>query len=518
MGGLFVFDLLVPTLIVLPFVAVPVVVSAVWAPTRVVVGLAILSVTMALVSGISNDYFANLNDILWMGAMALIGAVAVAAAEIRERTQAQRDAASSMLRATLDAEFDPHVFLEAVRDHVGQIVDFVYVDANPAACAYIQIPREQLIGARLLELLPGHVGSGLLESYREVVETGQPLHLDDFAYEQELLGGEPRRYDVRATKVGDAISYTWRDVTDRYETARAMQQSEERYRLLAENSSDVVVRSREGTILWVSPSLARCLGWQPREWIGHSLQDFTTPDDAATINLAQADMQSGNPVIFKARAIDSSGNWHWVEVHAQAYRDAQGRVDGYLSSFRVIDKEVEAEADLAKRAAYDDLTGALKRDLALQRLEDIGQHPRVPGTETAVLFIDVDDFKNVNDTFGHAVGDALLQRFAEIMRESVRAGDTIARMGGDEFLIILPGLHSLDEATCVAEKIHAACAQPIPLRGEVVTATVSIGVTLSRTSERGEDMVARADHAMYAAKSAGRNAVVAIPAQMVSPR
>lgn len=153
----------------------------------------------------------------------------------------------------------------------------------------------------------------------------------------------------------------------------------------------------------------------------------------------------------------------------------------------VVDKEVEAEADLARRATFDDLTGALKREPALQGLRDIGQHPRAPGSQTAVLFVDVDDFKHVNDTLGHA------------------AGDTVARMGGDEFLVVLPGLHDVDEATAVAEQIQRACAQPIALPAGTANPTVSIGVTLSAPAEGSQDLIARADHAMYRAKQAGRN-------------
>lgn len=118
--------------------------------------------------------------------------------------------------ATVETFLDPHVVLEAARDADGEIVDFVFAEANQAACDYNQIPREQLIGTTVMEILPAHAASGLLELYRNVVETGEPLALDDFEYPHEIAG-EPRFFDIRASRMDDGISFTWRDVTDRHE-------------------------------------------------------------------------------------------------------------------------------------------------------------------------------------------------------------------------------------------------------------------------------------------------------------
>jgi len=138
---------------------------------------------------------------------------------VRAREAAEADRAT--LRATLDSLMDPHVLLEAVRDDRGQIVDFLFADANPAACAYNGIAYEDLVGSRLLEHYPGVVGAGLLKQCAHVVETGEPLRLDDLVYPVETMGGQERHLDIRAARVGDGVSYTWRDVTDRYAAATA---------------------------------------------------------------------------------------------------------------------------------------------------------------------------------------------------------------------------------------------------------------------------------------------------------
>ena len=149
------------------------------------------------------------------------------------RAQKERDADRAALRATGDALLDPVVRLEAVRDESGEIVDFVFEEANPAACEYNKMTYEQLVGARLLDQFPGQAGTVLLEMYRHVIEADEPLVLDDFVYPQELMGGEERHYDIRAAHVaGDWLTYTWRDVTERQSQREiAEQQNRDRQRL-----------------------------------------------------------------------------------------------------------------------------------------------------------------------------------------------------------------------------------------------------------------------------------------------
>ena len=427
---------------------------------------------------------------------------------VKRGEQAEYEAARR--QAIFETLLDPHVLLESVRDESGAIVDFIYADANDAACQYNQTPREMLIGMRLLDLLPGQAGSGMLQMYADAVESGDPLVLNDYAYPHEILKDE-RRFDIRAVRVGDALSYTWRDVTDRYESAQRIVASEERYRLLAEYSSDVVMQARDGVMVWLSPALESALGWSPADWIGHHFEEFTHPDDVELARRSRAEIQEGRSKVTTLRMRDASGRFHWVEIHAGPSLDSSGNPDGIVASFRVVDKEVDATEELKRRATFDDLTGALKREPALDHLQAIGHHPRTPGIETGVLFIDVDDFKSVNDTWGHAAGDALLKTLAERVRRNVRVEDTVARMGGDEFLITLSGIHDLAEAVTIAEKIRGACAEPVDTSEGSVTATVSIGVTLADPVESGDDLIARADKAMYAAKRAGRNRVVAVP-------
>jgi PAS domain S-box-containing protein len=266
------------------------------------------------------------------------------------RTREAAKAGEAALRATLDSLLDPHVRLEAVRDESGQITDFVYVDANPAACAYNRIDYQNLIGARLLDLQPGSVGSGLLDQYRQVVETGEPLALDDSLYAQELLGGQERHYDVRAARVGDGLSYTWRDVTDRHTAAQWLAESEEHYRLLAENASDAVMRlSPDRMYEWVSGSIADVLGWAAPDLLGQVIDEFIHPDDLALFRHAVADTSPERTASTEFRFRRSDGSYRWVLCHTRLKLDEDGTPVALVGGLVDIEARKAVEAQELER-------------------------------------------------------------------------------------------------------------------------------------------------------------------------
>jgi diguanylate cyclase (GGDEF)-like protein/PAS domain S-box-containing protein len=435
--------------------------------------------------------------------------------DIQKEVQARTalEAERTRLHATLDSLLDPHVSLEAVRDPQGRIADFIFTDANEAACRYNKMDREHLVGMRLLELLPAHRASGLFDLYRQALESEQPLVLNDFIYPHELYG-EDRRFDIRAVKVGDALSFTWRDVTDRYRMARQLAASEEHYRLLTENSYDTAIRvSDDGTILWVSPSLRALLGWEPAEWIGQPMPRFLAPASAGSLLANLRRVVAGEPVIARYEVLAKDGRPHWAESRAMPYLDAQGHRDGAVAAFHLIDEQVAMEQELERRARTDELTSLLNRKEVFARIEALGgRHPRT-GHSIAVLFCDIDKFKNINDAHGHAAGDEVLRVMADRIRGCLRSTDDLgARVGGDELLVVLHGVQNLDNAVDIAEKLRLSAAEPIPIPDGTVHATVSIGVTLAAPGESTGSLVARADEAMYRAKQTGRNQVVPIPA------
>lgn len=290
----------------------------------------------------------------------------------------------------------------------------------------------------------------------------------------------------------------------------ALAASESHYRLLAENSSDVVLLERDGSIEWISPSLTATLGWRPEEWIGHGVEEHIHRDDIEVVAARRSVVAAGVSDVIRLRMEARDGSHHWVEVHAGPVAGESGQRPGIVASFRLIDAEVAAEQRLERQASFDDLTGAFKRESGFTRLQDAVRRTDDTGNDIAVLFLDVDDFKDVNDNCGHATGDAVLQAIAQRTRASIRSSDSLTRLGGDEFLVLLEGIHSVDQAFAVAEKIRCRCCETIDTADGCVSASVSIGVTLAHAPEQADDIVARADRAMYAAKAQGRNRVIAI--------
>lgn len=434
------------------------------------------------------------------------------ARDVQEQIETQQALSLSQrrLRTSVDGMLDPQVLLAPVRDAAGTIIDFTYLDVNRATTEYLSCSAEALIGSSLMETMPGVRDSGLLAMYIHTLERDEPLVVDDFLYANEVLG-LVRRYDIRGSRMGDQLTLTWRDTTDRFEIQQRIAKSEQHFRLLAENSTNVVTLLREGRVAWVSPSLHRMLGWEPAQWIGRSYLDLVHPDDRSLATEAVSAIEASGARVLRLRVCAVAGGFHWAEVHADVYIDTDGKRDGLVASFRTIDAEVAAEAAIARLARFDTLTGLANRNEALQRFAERQAVERRKGGASAVLFCDVDRFKSINDLQGHAAGDQTLQVLAERIRACVRSGDICARMGGDELLVILDGIHELRQASDIAEKTRAAAEQPIPLGSTShVTATLSIGVALAASGESFDEVMARADAAMYEAKQKGRNQVVLV--------
>lgn len=407
----------------------------------------------------------------------------------------------------LDADVDPRALLDPIRDASGQLVDFDITVANPAGAAYFQRELDELIGQRLSAILPPEAFLRGMAIYGGVLESGEAFMTDRMAVPQGIA--RPGRfYDLRAVRAGSGVSITWRDATEIVEREEALAESETRYRLLAENASDVVVQTLDGVMTWLSPALVPALGWRPDEWIGHCLDDYTNPEDVGRLQMRRADVGQGHSSLFRLRLLGREGGYHWVEVHAGPNLDDGGRNSGMVASFRVIDEQVEVERQREHLARFDALTGLMNRAQVIDTVRDVIEQTPRTGSQSAILFCDVDRFKDVNDEFGHAVGDTVLRSLGERIRECIRADDFAARIGGDEFLVVLIGLHGEQEALTIAEKIRSAADQPIALNpaGQIRTG-LSIGVALAQPGETVDRFIERADTAMYRAKQAGRNLV-----------
>lgn len=252
----------------------------------------------------------------------------------------------SRLRAVIDTLLDPHVVLRAVRDRNGRISDFVFLEANPLACVFNQLPHEQLIGRSLLELQPASQRTELFQAYIQVVETGEPLILDDWMDPLDVLGRSQRRYDLRAVKLGDGISQIWRDVTERSEAQERLRASQERFQLLATNSIDILLRlDDQGVIRWVSPSIAT-LGFDPADWLHRPMGEFLEAGSHQEWLRQLRTISSLPSITARLQLADHKRVGHWMESQLRTFLVSDGTADGLVLSLRLIDDRVAMERQL----------------------------------------------------------------------------------------------------------------------------------------------------------------------------
>ena len=424
------------------------------------------------------------------------------------------------LKATIDSLLDPHALLEAVRDSSGAIIDFVYADANDAACHSVGLPREQLIGSMLLGSVPtppsqgspGHGSSGLFDAYRQVVSSGEPLILDAYRCPGASADVE-RRFDVRGVRLGDAISCTWRDVTDRHLATRALARSEQRFRLAMESAPiGMAVLGLDGGFTEVNPALCRMLN-RGTEWLlRHKITDVLYPgEESADRRIRdEALARPSVPQIADHRLVTAAGDPVWVEHSVGLLRDEDGQPTSYVSQFSNITEQRQAREQLRFQASHDSLTELANRGALMTAMKSfLGRAAHDSGDPLAVLFCDIDGLKAINDNFGHAAGDDVILETAKRLRAQVGDAGLVARLGGDEFIIALPGVPDASAAGRMAGKVTDAMHPPIAAHGRTLNVTVSIGISMAEPGDDADAILTRADRALYRAKDAGRDRVIA---------
>ncbi|GAB7190495.1 EAL domain-containing protein [Kineococcus sp. NUM-3379] len=403
---------------------------------------------------------------------------------------------------------DPWVACRAVRDASGAVADLEYVLANPEAEAAVGLGP--LVGRRMLDVVPEARG-GLFELFRESLEEGVPRQLclprltrDDLP----LWRAGWVTYEVRVA--GDTVVVHWRDSTAEREDAEAAKLLEQRLTALVENASDVVsVASAEGTITYVTPAVVRVLG---RDVLGEDVLASVHPDHREVAQAVFEQIVAGRPgesaeVELQVRHED--GRWLWVDVHGTNYL-ADPAVGGVVLNWRDVTEQRTLADRLRRDALHDPLTGLPNRRLLTAELERAVARTQRDDSSVGVVLCDVDHFKAVNDALGHPAGDELLHAIAGRLRHAVRPADVVARIGGDEFVVLAEDL-SADPATgraelaALAARVRGAVRGSYLLSGHETVVTTTMGGAVGRYPVPTGDLVAEADAALYEAKRFGRD-------------
>ncbi|MEM9467716.1 MAG: EAL domain-containing protein [Actinomycetota bacterium] len=303
-------------------------------------------------------------------------------------------------------------------------------------------------------------------------------------------------------------------LSDRVETDALIAETNERlaaaediFQAVAEYTSDLVcLHQPDGTYTYVSPSVRRLLDLDPATLVGGHPVDLAHPGtrDALTTGLQDASRRGAEPTRFRHRVRHRNGGYRWFETAVTPILDTEGAVRQLQSSSRDITEQRETEQSLIKKAFHDELTGLANKALLLDRMNQAFAISRRTAQATGVLFIDLDGFKTVNDTLGHHVGDTALTKVAERLTAIVRPGDTLARIGGDEFVILCAGTDGARGASTVARRVLDAFTKPFVLEGQEIALGASIGIATSSGGDDADAVLEQADTAMYEAKHRGK--------------
>ena len=288
-----------------------------------------------------------------------------------------------------------------------------------------------------------------------------------------------------------------------------VQQSEQRFRLLAEHMQDLVcLHDPEGRYVYVSPSATTVLGYEPDALVGVDPFTLIHEEDRERVRESgqQRLLEGQESVQVGYRLRHAEGHYVWLETVAQPVRDEAGKVVNLVTSSRDITERKRIEERLVQGALFDELTGLANRVLLLDRLRQaLSRSARNESWRFALLFLDLDRFKVVNDSLGHNAGDELLKALAARLKTCVRGSDTVARLGGDEFCVLIEDVDGPDHATATAARIQSALAEPFTLHGHDIFTSASIGIAFSASHYRDpQELLRDADIAMYRAKASGK--------------
>jgi diguanylate cyclase (GGDEF)-like protein/PAS domain S-box-containing protein len=301
---------------------------------------------------------------------------------------------------------------------------------------------------------------------------------------------------------------TVEDVTVEVTARRALAAREAEYRMLADHSTDFLSRhGLDGTFLYASPVSQSLLGWSPAAMLGETPttlgMDHSEDSDIYERTWAQA-LRSDEPRSAAYRAQRHDGSIVWLETTFRAVRDTEGKAREMVCVSRDISERKSAELELAHRALHDGLTGLPNRTLFLDRVGHALRRSRRREHGVAILFLDLDRFKVVNDSLGHKAGDRLLVDVAVRLSTALRPADTLARFGGDELTILCEDIADEHDARAIAERLLETFSDPFVVQDGEAFLQASIGIALSHDGfETPEDLIRDADTAMYRAKARG---------------
>lgn len=391
--------------------------------------------------------------------------------------------------------------------------DLRYVRVNDRLAAMNGVAADAHLGRTPAEVL-GSLGEDIEVLFRRVLLSRQSITNHEVAGQTPAAPGEQRHWDVSYYPVCTSadevlgVGAVVVDVTDRKRAEEALRHSEDVLRSLVDNATDyaIYMLDPDGKVTSWNKAAQSAKGYSRDEILGRHFSAFFTREDIEQgtperhLKLA-AEHGSWEQEGWRVR---KDGSRFWASTVLTALRDESGRVRGFSKIARDLTEAKTMEDQLKRQALADPLTNLANRALFRDRVEHAFGRRERRDERLAVMFVDLDGFKKVNDTLGHDAGDQLLAEVAARLQDCVRPSDTAARMGGDEFAVLLDDLKRPSDAARVAERILEALSAPYDLAGTEVRVGASVGLVANPSGQSAEDVVRNADLAMYSAKQAGK--------------
>jgi diguanylate cyclase (GGDEF)-like protein/PAS domain S-box-containing protein len=464
-------------------------------------------------------YLTAITAVLSLATAAILPATVSRVRVVLAEARASRRSEARFLAAS-ETMPDSFFILECFRQG-GEIVDFRFAFVNTNAANLMSTSAEALVGKPLCEGFPVNVTGGFFEKYKRVVETGERIE-EEFPIDVEAINASWLRMQV--VKLEDGVAITTADISRQKAIELRLEKlAQSKKSIIASSPFMIVGTDLSGIITSVNPAAERTLGyseeelldrWTPALWLDP--QELAAR--AATLGRTfQTTIEPGFDVLTAnlERGLAEEAEWTFVRKDASRFdahltvtslADDSGEIVGLILTAYDITERKREDRRIAFLAHHDELTGLPTRTLLQNRIQVALERAERSGDRVAVLMVDLDAFKLVNDRMGHHAGDRLLELVAERLQSSVGKADTVARIGGDEFVVVLDGVPDLAAAERIARVLLANLHAPIALGGECVTPTASIGLCLHRDpSDDGAALLKNADAAMYVAKAAGGN-------------
>jgi diguanylate cyclase (GGDEF)-like protein/PAS domain S-box-containing protein len=410
------------------------------------------------------------------------------------------------------------VWFRTLLEHQSDVVTVVDFDG---IVRYISPNCERLIGFRADELVGTSGFDNIHPSDADELAEGLGAQLDGgpevrpIEYRQRCKDGSWLWLEATVRELPSGLGLTAvvvnaRDVTERRRAHDAAREAEGRFRsAFATSPLGIAFADLNGRFTWVNHALAETLGQTESRLLEMSFDDFSRGEDIGPELRDTRRLLDGEIEGFSSerRYEHPDGRTIWARLYFSLVRDADGAPTQLLCQVEDVTERKQREMILTHDALHDPLTGLLNR-AGLREHVDLAWTDRTSGAPVAVLFGDLDGFKGVNDALGHDAGDEVLVHVAERLRTAVRAGDVVARWGGDEFVVLCPTVASIDDATRIADRIRVAIEAPFRVGPGLAEIGISVGVAVDSGQPLPDLLIKDADAAAYRAKVAGRNRVV----------